>query len=161
MSGFKDLLPAHLYRPLWKAPSSALSGLADRVETADTTPTFVAAAREPTATVIPSVLFKQPIKVHSGDYYTACAIGGILSCGLTHMGVTPLDVVKCNMQTDPGKYRNIPVGFRTILQEQGVPGIFRGWVPTLIGYSMQGACKFGFYEYFKKCTSIKTPIGFE
>lgn len=25
-----------------------------------------------------------------------------------------------------------------------------GWGPTLIGYSMQGACKFGFYEFFKK-----------
>ena len=25
-----------------------------------------------------------------------------------------------------------------------------GWAPTLIGYSMQGACKYGFYEYFKK-----------
>ena len=25
----------------------------------------------------------------------------------------------------------------------------RGWAPTLIGYSMQGTCKFGFYEIFK------------
>ena len=29
-------------------------------------------------------------------------------------------------------------------------GFFRGWVPTLLGYSAQGACKFGFYEFFKK-----------
>jgi len=25
----------------------------------------------------------------------------------------------------------------------------KGWAPTLIGYSMQGICKFGFYEGFK------------
>jgi solute carrier family 25 phosphate transporter 3 len=37
-----------------------------------------------------------------------------------------------------------------LLKEQGVRGFFRGWVPTLLGYSAQGACKFGFYEFFKK-----------
>lgn len=37
-----------------------------------------------------------------------------------------------------------------LLKEQGVKGFFRGWVPTLLGYSAQGACKFGFYEFFKK-----------
>ena len=25
----------------------------------------------------------------------------------------------------------------------------KGWAPTAIGYSMQGFCKFGFYEVFK------------
>ena len=25
----------------------------------------------------------------------------------------------------------------------------RGWAPTAIGYTMQGICKFGFYEVFK------------
>ncbi|RRT54560.1 hypothetical protein B296_00049102, partial [Ensete ventricosum] len=28
--------------------------------------------------------------------------------------------------------------------------LVKGWVPTLLGYSAQGACKFGFYEFFKK-----------
>lgn len=37
-----------------------------------------------------------------------------------------------------------------MLKEQGFRGFFRGWVPTLLGYSAQGACKFGFYEFFKK-----------
>ena len=38
------------------------------------------------------------IKLFSPAYYAACTVGGILSCGLTHTMVTPLDVVKCNMQ---------------------------------------------------------------
>lgn len=28
----------------------------------------------------------------------ACSLGGIIACGATHTVVTPLDVVKCNMQ---------------------------------------------------------------
>lgn len=54
------------------------------------------------------------------------------------------------LQIDPAKYRSISSGFGVLLREQGVKGFFRGWVPTLLGYSAQGACKFGFYEFFKK-----------
>ena len=59
-------------------------------------------------------------------------------------------MVKCNMQTDPKAYTGIVQGFRKVVSDQGVKGLFRGWVPTALGYSAQGACKFGFYEYFKK-----------
>ena len=53
-------------------------------------------------------------------------------------------------QIDPAKYKSISSGFGVLLKEQGAKGFFRGWVPTLLGYSAQGACKFGFYEFFKK-----------
>ncbi|RWV91161.1 hypothetical protein GW17_00046572 [Ensete ventricosum] len=53
-------------------------------------------------------------------------------------------------QIDPSKYKSISSGFGVLLKEQGFRGFFRGWVPTLLGYSAQGACKFGFYEFFKK-----------
>ncbi|CAH9136719.1 unnamed protein product [Cuscuta epithymum] len=90
------------------------------------------------------------IKMFSPAFYAACTFGGILSCGLTHAAVTPLDVVKCNMQINPGKYRSVTSGFGVLLKEQGVKGFFRGWGPTMLGYSAQGACKYGFYEFFKK-----------
>ena len=35
---------------------------------------------------------------HTNEYYIKCMLGGVLSCGLTHFAVTPLDVAKCNMQ---------------------------------------------------------------
>ena len=38
------------------------------------------------------------IAMYSPAFYAACTVGGVLSCGLTHTLVTPLDVVKCNMQ---------------------------------------------------------------
>ena len=38
------------------------------------------------------------IRMYSPAFYASCTVGGILSCGLTHTAVTPLDLVKCNMQ---------------------------------------------------------------
>jgi len=78
-----------------------------------------------------------------------CMVGGILSCGLTHTAVVPLDIVKCKMQVFPGHYKGLIPGIRTVLAEEGLAGLKLGWGPTLLGYSMQGLCKFGFYEYFK------------
>eukprot|EP01018_Ginkgo_biloba_P022703 Gb_16849 [translate_table: standard] len=83
------------------------------------------------------------------DFYAACILGGVLSCGLTHTGVTPLDLLKCNMQTNPSKYKSIGSGFGKLLKKHGMRALFRGWVPTFLGYSAQGAFKFGFYEFFK------------
>ncbi|KAM7322559.1 hypothetical protein ACRRTK_018064 [Alexandromys fortis] len=57
--------------------------------------------------------------------------------------------LKCRMQVDPQKYKGIFNGFSVTLKEDGVRGLAKGWAPTFIGYSMQGLCKFGFYEVFK------------
>ncbi|XP_040986966.1 mitochondrial phosphate carrier protein 3, mitochondrial-like [Juglans microcarpa x Juglans regia] len=93
---------------------------------------------------------REKIEMYSPAFYAACTAGGTLSCGLTHTALTPLDVVKCNMQIDPAKYKSISSGFGILLKEQGVRGFFKGWVPTFLGYSAQGACKYGLYEFFKK-----------
>uniref|UniRef100_A0A8C1SEU7 Solute carrier family 25 member 3 n=1 Tax=Cyprinus carpio TaxID=7962 RepID=A0A8C1SEU7_CYPCA len=50
---------------------------------------------------------------------------------------------------DPAKYKSIFNGFSVTIREDGVRGLAKGWAPTFIGYSMQGLCKFGFYEVFK------------
>ena len=76
-------------------------------------------------------------------------IGGIFACGLTHALTTPLDLIKCRKQIDPKIYKSLGDGISTIRAEKGVSGLFLGWKPTLIGYSMQGFGKFGFYEIFK------------
>jgi solute carrier family 25 phosphate transporter 3 len=36
------------------------------------------------------------------------------------------------------------------MREQGLRGFYRGWAPTFLGYSAQGAFKYGLYEVFKK-----------
>ncbi|GAB0097089.1 phosphate carrier protein, mitochondrial [Sergentomyia squamirostris] len=85
----------------------------------------------------------------SGHYFALCGLGGIISCGVTHTMVVPLDLVKCRMQVDPVKYKSVFNGFKVTLAEDGVKGLSKGWAPTFFGYSMQGLCKFGLYEVFK------------
>lgn len=85
----------------------------------------------------------------SQKYFILCGFGGILSCGTTHTFVVPLDLVKCRLQVDPAKYKSIFNGFSVTMKEDGFRGLAKGWAPTFIGYSMQGLCKFGFYEVFK------------
>lgn len=68
-----------------------------------------------------------------------------------HCAVTPLDLVKCRRQVNPDMYPSLVAGLSTVGKADGwgTRGLFTGGVPTLIGYSIQGCCKFGFYEMFK------------
>jgi len=86
---------------------------------------------------------------HNLSYYGKCMIGGALACGLTHTLIVPLDLVKCRRQVQPNLYKGVFDGFTKIRAGEGSLGLTLGWIPTLIGYSMQGLGKFGFYEIFK------------
>nr|POE95048.1 mitochondrial phosphate carrier protein 3, mitochondrial [Quercus suber] len=48
--------------------------------------------------LVPASSEPSKIEMYSSAFYAACIVGSILSCGLTHMAITPLDLVKCNMQ---------------------------------------------------------------
>jgi len=86
---------------------------------------------------------------HDASYYAKCMLGGVLACGVTHAGITPLDVAKCNMQVNPAKYTGLSGGLKTLVAEEGAAGIWKGFGPTLVGYSLQGMFKYGLYEVFK------------
>jgi len=98
-----------------------------------------------------------PVELYSKEFFALCGVGGILSCGITHTAVTPLDLVKCNAQANPKDFTGTFQGFRKIFSggaaalghKSGFAGLVKGWGPTAWGYSIQGLCKFGFYEYFK------------
>lgn len=51
--------------------------------------------------------------------------------------MVPLDLVKCRLQVDADKYKNVVNGFRVSVAEEGMRGLAKGWAPTFIGYSMQ------------------------
>ena len=73
-------------------------------------------------------------------------IGGALACGLTHTAICPLDVAKCKRQVDPNFSTSMVDGIKKV---KASGSLTLGWAPTLIGYSLQGLGKFGFYEIFK------------
>jgi solute carrier family 25 phosphate transporter 3 len=55
----------------------------------------------------------------------------------------------------PEVYKGIGTGFK-IASSEGA--LTLGWLPTLIGYSAQGAFKFGFYEIFKvRACAARSP----
>lgn len=45
-------------------------------------------------------------------YFALCGVGGIISCGSTHTFVVPLDLVKCRLQVNSAKYKNLFNGFK-------------------------------------------------
>ncbi|XP_052181384.1 mitochondrial phosphate carrier protein 2, mitochondrial-like [Diospyros lotus] len=147
----KSLIPSFLYSAA--SPSAKLVDLPE--PSALRSPMSSSVAISPS---LPKKSFVVPapsepfgkIQMFSPAFYAACTTGGMLCCGLTHTAVTPLDVIKCNMQIDPAKYKAVTSGFGVLFKEQGVRGFFKGWAPTFLGYSAQGAFKYGFYEFFKK-----------
>jgi len=53
------------------------------------------------------------------------------------------------MQVNPAKYKGLVSGLKLIAAEEGAAAVWKGWFPTLLGYSAQGALKYGLYEIFK------------
>uniref|UniRef100_A0A8D8HY89 Phosphate carrier protein, mitochondrial n=1 Tax=Culex pipiens TaxID=7175 RepID=A0A8D8HY89_CULPI len=77
------------------------------------------------------------VEFGSNEFFGLCAVGGILSCGITHTAVVPLDLVKCRLQVDQAKYKNLFHGFKVTIAEEGARGLAKGWAPTFFGYSAQ------------------------
>uniref|UniRef100_A0A060T1C8 ARAD1C23716p n=1 Tax=Blastobotrys adeninivorans TaxID=409370 RepID=A0A060T1C8_BLAAD len=101
-----------------------------------------------------SVKPKKGIQLYTPEFYWAGAAGGAIACGPTHSLVTPLDLVKVRRQVDAHLYKSNLEGWKTIIRSEGAPALFTGLGATFIGYSFQGAGKYGFYELFKRKYSV-------
>jgi solute carrier family 25 phosphate transporter 3 len=89
-------------------------------------------------------------KLSGVGLYSRFALAGAICCSVTHGGLTPVDVVKTRIQLDPATYNNGMIGgFRKIIQNEGAGALLTGAGPTFAGYFLQGAFKFGGYEFFK------------
>lgn len=85
------------------------------------------------------------------DLYARFALAGALGCSITHGSLTPVDVVKTLMQLYPETYNKGMVSTaRTVVAEKGFGALWTGVGPTFVGYFIQGAFKFGGYEFWKK-----------
>ncbi|KAI9687587.1 MAG: hypothetical protein M1822_002197 [Bathelium mastoideum] len=84
----------------------------------------------------------------SSDYFVASGVSGILTAVCTN----PIWVIKTRMlstaRNAPGAYSGIVHGAREIWRCEGVPGFYRGLIPSLFGVS-HGAIQFMAYEQLK------------
>ncbi|KAI1798591.1 mitochondrial phosphate carrier protein Mir1 [Daldinia bambusicola] len=83
--------------------------------------------------------------------YSKFALAGAICCSVTHGSLTPVDVVKTRIQLDPVTYnRGLIGGLRQVVANEGAGALLTGVGPTFAGYFLQGAFKFGGYEFFKQ-----------
>jgi len=94
---------------------------------------------------------QSPAKLSGVGLYSRFAFAGAVCCAVTHGALTPVDVVKTRIQLDPATYnRGMIGGFRQIIKSEGAGALLTGFGPTAAGYFLQGAFKFGGYEFFKQ-----------
>uniref|UniRef100_A0A7S2ETP5 Mitochondrial phosphate carrier protein n=1 Tax=Trieres chinensis TaxID=1514140 RepID=A0A7S2ETP5_TRICV len=81
--------------------------------------------------------------------YRYFVAGGV--CAATSHGITtPVDVVKTRMQAEPEVYdKGMTSALLSILKTDGPSALLGGLGPTVIGYGIEGAMKFGVYEVMK------------
>jgi len=63
--------------------------------------------------------------------------------------------VKTRLQVQSGAYSGMVDAFMKITRVEGPSALFLGLAPTAIGYALQGACKFGFFEFFKSIAASR------
>jgi len=92
-----------------------------------------------------------PVTTMSPSEFVRFAAAGAMCCGMTHLAVVPIDVVKTSAQANPKKYNKGWHGNTAMLLDEFGPSVLmRGAVPTLTGYSIQGIFKFGGNELIKR-----------
>ncbi|KAL7535934.1 hypothetical protein ACHAXR_006814 [Thalassiosira sp. AJA248-18] len=85
---------------------------------------------------------------------------GAICSSIAHFALTPIDVVKTKVQTQPEVYNSGIIGtFTKVLEEEGAKTFFDGWEPTFFGFFCSGAVGFFLVEFFRRYyTSLVTNV---
>ena len=101
------------------------------------------------AAAVPEVASSPPTGAAGDGADPRFFIAGGTSAAVSHGIATPVDVVKTKMQAEPEKYRGIRMATRSIIEDEGPATLVGGLGPTVVGYGIEGALKFGCYESLK------------
>jgi hypothetical protein len=94
----------------------------------------------------PSLKIPNPIPDADPRYF----ISGGICAAVSHGATTPIDVVKTKMQSAPERFnRGLQNAAKDIIAENGIQTLAVGLGPTVVGYGIEGALKFGLYESLK------------
>lgn len=92
--------------------------------------------------------------------YARYALAGSLCASLTHTVLVPLDVVKTRLQiNEKYGYKGMVDAFIKIPKQEGISALFLGLAPTTVGYLLQGALKFGLFEWVRD--KVVDSVGYE
>ena len=84
-------------------------------------------------------------------------LAGGLCAAASHGVTTPIDVVKTRIQARPRDFQqvqgNVVGAALQIVRQDGATVLLGGLGPTVLGYGLEGAAKFGLYESLKPITS--------
>jgi len=95
-----------------------------------------------------SALSKVKTAVSDIDY--RYFVAGGTCAAISHGITTPIDVVKTRMQAQPEVYnKGLQSAAVSILKTDGPGALLGGLGPTIVGYGIEGAMKFGVYEIMK------------
>lgn len=99
--------------------------------------------------------------------YLRFVASGAICCSVVHLALTPIDVVKTKVQTDPENYPGVISGFQRVLKEGGLSSFFTGWAPTFLGYFCWGGVAYSITELLRRtfqgyagpaASSLEVPI---
>ncbi|CAM9784741.1 unnamed protein product [Laminaria digitata] len=78
-------------------------------------------------------------------------VAGGICAAVSHTAAVPLDVLKTRIQcaSPEEEYRGTWDALVRICRSEGTQALFCGAGATLVGYTMQGSLKFGFFEFLK------------
>jgi hypothetical protein len=89
------------------------------------------------------------------DTVARCAFGGAVSGFATGLWNTPVELVKCRVQVNPGRWRGVVHCAKETFTAGGMKTLFRGFTPCLPREVCGSAVWFGSYETFLR--SLKPP----
>ena len=89
------------------------------------------------------------VQLDFSNYLRFCVSGAVCASGV-HLMVTPLDVIKTKIQTDPKNYPGPISSFQKLVKEQGLGGFFTGWVPTFVGFFFWGGFSYSLTELIRR-----------
>lgn len=82
----------------------------------------------------------------SGTASASLFLAGGLCSATAHTALTPIDVVKTRLQSDPPEFSGPLEAFRGVVDQDGLTGLLRGADTTAIGYALSGSLSFGLEE---------------
>lgn len=85
----------------------------------------------------------------SSSTFLRFMLSGAVCCSAVHLALTPIDVVKTKVQTDPERYSGL-LAFRQVYDEEGLDGFFQGWQPTFVGFFFWGGVSYALTELVRR-----------